>query len=233
MAVMGKTHLIAAPAITLSMIQTGAVSKPLDIGVVLCCSAFGTLWPDIDTTSKISQEDIVFGAISQVVRRFWKHRGPTHTVWFAALSGLAAWGLGTLAVGWANSSIAFLIAALMFLIIHAQAGAQKFGSLVAIAIYFAVPYILPHLPFSIPTFTISISAKLIGFSVFLGCVGHMLWDTFCKEGIMWLHPISKHRFSLAPITTSSPAESVFAAVTSIATAAWAVFLIHTGVIHIL
>ena len=50
---------------------------------------------------------------------------------------------------------------------------------------------------------------LITAAMFAGCISHLLYDTFNPQGIMWLHPIKKKRYSLANIDTSSAAELSF------------------------
>ena len=206
----------------------------MDMATCLACCELGSLLPDIDTTSKISEEDIAFKAISMGLQGLGvKHRGLTHTVWASALFGSLFFVIALFMIGLMNSSLAFLLACIVFLVIHTDSGAyeiKKFGSIIAVGVYFGFPFIVKYLPQGIPapSVSISISAFTVGMSVFWGCISHLVYDTANIQGIMWIHPFSKKRFHVLPITTSSGTETIFALVMTVLTIAWAGWIYKVG-----
>jgi len=205
-----------------------------DMATCFACCEFGSLLPDIDTTSKITEEDIAFKAVSLGLRGAGvKHRGITHTLWASALFGALFFLIATVMVRMMNSSVSFLLACIVFLMIHADNGAyeiKKFGSIIAVGVYLGLPIAMQFLPkdilSTIPTIEVKISPLMVGLSVFWGCISHLLYDTCNKEGIGYLLPFVKKRISILPITTSSMAETIFATVMSIITTAWFILLLY-------
>ncbi len=79
--VKGTTHV--PMAIATNLVVCNILGQPLDVlnyGLLVGCSTFGGLLPDIDHAG--SQ----FGSKVPIVAKLFKHRGFTHTVWFALIT---------------------------------------------------------------------------------------------------------------------------------------------------
>lgn len=202
----------------------------LGVGGIAC--VIGSLAPDIDhPKSKISTEDIALSLLSKGVCTFTSHRRHTHTLVFCILMGFLAYLLALLTINKANTSTAFLIAFATFVLIHADntSQLQKFGSIIAIAVYIACPFIMANIPLNIPTVKIPIEfAKYVGLFFGLGCVSHLIADAACKEGVplLWpLVPMNKH-FRFATITTGTLIEDIVAGAVAAITVLGVLLLFH-------
>lgn len=234
----GKTHLIGGAMAALGMITASKGMSYGDMATCFACCELGSLLPDIDTTSKITEEDITFKGISLGLQSLGvKHRGATHTIWASALFGVLFFFLAKIMLSFANSSQAFLIACVVFLFIHADNSAyeiKKFGSVLAIAVYFLIPIVISRLPSNpldaLPSVQINISALMVGLSVFFGCISHLVYDSFNPQNILWLHPFSQKRIGVpfVNITTSSGMETIFAGVMSAICVVWVYMLYKAG-----
>ena len=237
----GKTHLLGGVMASLGIITAvkGNMNY-VDMATCIACCELGSLLPDIDTTSKITEEDILFKAISIGLKSLGvKHRGITHTIWACAIFGILSAIIAKIMIGLINSSAAFLLACIVFILIHTDNsvyGIKKFGSVIALGVYFGIPIIMNFLPIgtleSIPTVKITISPIIVGISVFFGCLSHLLYDTCNPQGVAYIQPISKKRISILPITTSSGLEIVFAGIMSTLIVVWVVVLFYVGYIKL-
>lgn len=62
----------------------------------------------------------------------------------------------------------------------------------------------------------------LGLSMSTGCVFHMLLDIFTDQGIMWLYPITRHRFRI-PIITNYFVERLFRFIISFGLVTWGAY----------
>lgn len=107
------------------------------------------------------------------------------------------------------------------------------GYLLGMAIFPLLNSLLGLLPIKIDNIDSLNMALLCGVGMLAGALSHIIFDTFNKEGIMWLHPISKKRFSILPITTSSTGEAIFAGITSVILLVWVAMSIGFGSLEVL
>lgn len=195
-----KTHLAgglqAGLLFTAVTGHTGTLAFT-EIGIAM----LGSVLPDIDhPSSKISRTDLGLRLVSSGISKVTKHRRGTHTIWCSALFAAILLLLFYL-IPTAQTPVLLAIA----IGIVADLAHIRIGTFLGIAALF----ILPMFP-DIPMLTISRdNALLYAAALFAGCISHLIYDTFNPQGIMWLHPVSKKRFSIANIQTESKSERYF------------------------
>lgn len=206
-----------------------------EMAVGLGACVIGSLAPDIDhPQSKISNSDVALGLLSKGVCTLTSHRQHTHTLLFCFLGGLGAYLLSLFTIGRANSSTAFMLALMTFILLQIDETTRlrKFASIIAVAVYFGLPFVIPLIPVDIPTITIPTSfAKYIGIFFCVGCLSHVaIADCACKEGcpLTWpITPMKKH-FRFGHITTGTLAETITTTIVSVVFVGFAGLLYTMG-----
>lgn len=205
-----RTHVIggAIVGVTASYMTGGNFT---DSAVIVSSSVIGSLLPDIDRpTSKIAKSDSMIGLISCLTSKFAKHRGVLHTVFGALIFSAVFYGLAMFRTE-KESLLSFFLAFSVFILIHVFGGVfYRLAGWAAAAAYIAGPRLSELL--SENNMSISFqehSARLCALGVFLGCMAHMVYDSFNPGGIPWLWPISRKNLSLLSIKTDSKAEAGF------------------------
>lgn len=208
-----KTHLIGgAQAGVLAACLTS--EDAVGAGIVITSALLGSVMPDIDQPgSKLAKSDSLVGLMSHAISIFTGHRGITHTLPGAAIIAALFYLLAMFKTE-KESVLAFFLAISAFVILHAAGSVfRRLAGYFAVLIYLAGPKIAELLTeHDISIAVNERSAILCASGVFLGCVSHMLYDTFNKGGIMWLWPFTRHDFSVLSIRTDSIGEFWFAAV---------------------
>ena len=205
-----------------------------ELAVGLGSCIIGSLAPDIDhPQSKISNADIGLGLLSRGVCTVTSHRRHTHTLVFCVLGGVAAYLLALLTIRHANSSVAFLAALSVFILLHLDetSGAKRYASIIAVCVYFGLPIALGLIPVDIPTVTIPASfAKYVGIFFAAGWFSHLFADALCIQGVpmAWpIVPMNKH-LRLAPIETGGILETIVTTAVSVLFVGCAYLLYRAG-----
>lgn len=202
------------------MIEAGLIKTPVEIGACLAFATLGTLLPDIDTRSKLTNEDHLLGMISGAVRSMTKHRGATHTVLFAAAAGILTYYACLFLIPHVKESVYFFGAILIFILLHVGDKVKKYGGVIAIASFFVMPHTKTIAEAVTGTFMMPETAVIAGSAIFAGCMSHLLLDSLTKEGIMWFWPFSKRKFSLAGIRTGQKGERIVNSLLIAVSAVW-------------
>lgn len=198
-----KTHILGGMQAGMLLVAvTNAEPKValMEVGI----ATLGSVLPDIDqSNSKISRSDLVLNFISKQLSKVTKHRREVHTVWasflFALLCSLFLLG----ATSASATGFSFLAGIIIAIIIDLLG--FKIGIPMGILAFFMLPQF-------IKISVITLDTKLIlplCIALFLGCLSHLVYDTFNLQGIMWLHPFKKKRYKLAKIQTTSQEELFF------------------------
>lgn len=207
------THVTGGAAIGMAASYVAGADF-MESAVIISSAVIGSLLPDIDRpTSKIAKSDSLIGLVSHLTSMFTRHRGVLHTVFGALLFSGIFYALAMLRTE-KESLLSFFLSFSVFILVHAFGGAFfRLAGWAAAATYISGPKVAELLTESSITFGIDErSARLCAIGVFLGCIAHMLYDTFNPGGIAWLWPVSKKNFSLMSIKTDSRAEIGFFAV---------------------
>ena len=198
-----KTHVIGG--IQAGLLVATATGADLQTAAVeITAAAIGSILPDIDhPQSKISRSDLGLTLVSNTIARFTKHRRATHTVWCSFLFALLAFGFLSLISATHNTLLLAGLSAAVIL----DLARLKIGSIVALITLLFGPVIQ-----DIPA-AVTIAPEMVWpctVAVFFGCIAHLVYDTFNPQGIMWLHPFKKKRYSIGNIQTESSKEPAFA-----------------------
>lgn len=218
---LGKTHLAGGlAAFTALAITTGPLTKE-EAAVEFVCCMLGSVLPDIDhKQSKISRSDIVVGAASEIICTFTKHRGITHTPIGCVLLALIGYFTARAAVPYANANAAFMAAIIIFTLVHCDTRKKKlnkFGGILAISTFFYYPHIAEAVT-GLPNIAINSGYEvMVGISILVGALSHLLLDMLNPEGCMLLYPCKK-RIHLARIRTGTKSEIVVTALCVLASA---------------
>lgn len=193
-------------------LQTGialAAATQADIpqtATIIACTTFGSILPDIDQpNAKICREDYLAKAFSEIISSFTKHRRATHTIWFSFLFALLFYFLSIPIRN--GSAIWFALLAFALVRTSRSRPIRAIASLVAIAVLLVTP-LFEQYTTAVPDFTIE--PLLVGISIFAGCIIHLIYDSFNPQGIQWLSPISRKRYSVGNIQVMGKSESAFA-----------------------
>ena len=76
------------------------------------------------------------------------------------------------------------------------------------AVGVALPFLLLDFMFSKVTSLDLTWIAILGLSMSVGCIWHMILDSLTPNGIMWLYPITMHRFRI-PLIKNSATERLF------------------------
>ena len=207
-----KTHIIGGAQAGILASYIGSVS-PVESGVIITASVLGSILPDIDNPrSKVARCDAFIGLVSHVATKFTKHRGFLHTVWGALLLAAIFYALAMFQTE-KESLLSFFMAFSVFVLVHALGGpASKLAGWLAVAAYAFGPKAAAFLSENDIHIVLNGHAAFIcALGIFIGCIMHIVYDSFNPSGIMWLYPLSKKTFSLMSVKTDSGAEYGFAA----------------------
>lgn len=208
-----KTHALGGAQIGL-VASYAASESSVESAVIISAAILGSLLPDIDKPgSKISRSDSLIGFISFWVSKLTRHRGFLHTVFGAAFFAALFYGLAVFRTE-KESLLSFSMAFTVFILVHALGGVfSRLAGWLAAGAYVFGPELSRILSGSGMDFSVNKhTAGLCAAGIFLGCLSHMVYDSFNAGGIKWAYPLSKKSFSVLTIKTNSASEFWFFAV---------------------
>ena len=205
-----KTHVIggASAGIAAAYVAKGTFAES---SLITASAVLGSMLPDIDKPgSRIARSDSLIGLVSYMTSLFTKHRGFFHTVFGALMFAGIFYALAMFRTD-KESLLSFFLAFSVFVIVHAFGGVfSRLAGWLAAGAYVFGPTAAEILAGSgIEPRLNSRTAFLCSLGIFLGCVMHMVYDSFNPGGIMWAYPLSKKKFSFLSVKTNSMSEYGF------------------------
>ena len=198
-----KTHILGG--IQAGIVMAAVTNAEPNVALMeIGMASLGSILPDIDQpNSKISRSDIALGFTSKQLSKITKHRREVHTVWASFLFAILGVAFLSIATTASASGFSFLVGLILAIIIDLVG--FKIGIPMGIICILVLPQFV-NLSF------ITLDSKLIlplSIALFIGCLSHLLYDTFNIQGIMWLHPFKKKRYKIGKIQTQSKEETFF------------------------
>lgn len=200
---MWNTHALGGiqAGLLLSAVTNADLTMTLiDVGV----ATIGSVLPDIDLPeSKISKSDIVLMLVSRSISSQVKHRREVHTVWFSLIFALITYLIMLAASASSLTGTTFLIS--LIITIGIDIAGLKIGSVAGLLTFIGLSQMHNISQIQLPENI----ALICAIAMFLGCIAHLVYDSFNMQGIMWAHPFKKKRYSWAKIITNTRSEISF------------------------